>query len=135
MLASKIAAARPRCKVYLGCLPPRYDSPKLNQWVEASNDLMTVVAELLGEGSRLGLTMVPQSRLACPAGSRRRDERYLEGGEYLSHHGRYLFNGHIAAVVDNSRFGGSPVPRRLKVSRLQSQGQLIRQFRSKKLAI
>ena len=135
VLAGKIAAARPRCRVYLGCLPPRYDSPKLNQWVEASNDLMTVVADLLGEGSRLGLTMVPQSRLACPAGSRRRQERYLEGGEYLSHHGRYLFNGNIAAVVDSSRFGDSPVPRRLKVSRLQSQGQLIRQFRSKKLAI
>ena len=135
VLASKIAAARPRCRVYLGCLPPRYDSPKMNQWVEASNDLMTVVADLLGEGSRLGLTMVSQSRLACPAGSRRRGERYLEGGELLSHHGRYLFNSNIAAVVGSSRFGDSPVPRRLKVSRLQSRGQLIRQFRTKKISI
>ena len=135
VLASKIAAARPRCRVYLGCLPPRYDSPKLTQWVEASNHLMSVVAELLGEGSRLGLTLVPQSRLACPAGSRRREVRYLEGGKHLSHHGKYLFNCNIAEVVGVTRSGGSPVPRRIKVSRLHSQGQLIQQFRSKKLSI
>ena len=88
---SKISDIKPKTPIYLGCLPPRYDSKHKASMVKAYNQLWLAEAALMDR-----FTPILQDKLHCLTSSRQRLERYTEDNINITEFGKKLFTKNIS---------------------------------------